>query len=116
MTERELMLAVVEAARAIFTAVEHRANMEGGDYGDDIGPSAIAMEHALSALDAHTPEPEGEVVTMGLIRSRQSGRFSGTMEPDQEDPRDWEHVANITFRAPSLPRIPEIPATVERKP
>lgn len=41
---------VVEAARVFFDAVTEQVNRGGGDYGSEIGPSAIALERAFNAL------------------------------------------------------------------
>ena len=68
---------------------------------------------ALHALDALPAEPVGETVTMALIRGRRDGQLGGTMNPDQEDPRDWEHIGNITFPMPPAVVIPTVAARVE---
>lgn len=103
MTREELMLAVVEAAREVATTEV---------CGDAFLRMVGNVRDALSALDAHRPEPEGEMVTLGLLRSRSDGSYYGTSEPEQEDHREWEHIGNLVFPAPPLPRIPEIAATV----
>jgi hypothetical protein len=76
-----------------------------------------AVGQALRALDAlPAPAPaqgEGETVTLGLIRARLSGAWAATEQPEQEDPRDWVHVGNLTFTAPTPAPIPTIRATVE---
>ena len=101
MTREELMLAVIKAAREVVDTNAHIAPWE-------------RLIAALSALDAHRPEPEGEMVTLGILQSRHSGNYIGAMDARNEDPRHWQHVCNITFRAPPISRIPEIRATVEK--
>ena len=105
MTREELMLAVVEAAREVATTEV---------CGDAFLRMVGNVRDALSALDAHRPEPEGEMVTLGILQSRHSGNYIGAMDARNEDPRHWQHVCNITFRAPPISRIPEIRATVEK--
>jgi len=102
MTREEKMQAVVEAARA------------WAKSGRPIPPMLDYALAALAALDAHT-EADAETVTLGLIRARLSGQWAATERPEQEDPRDWLHVANITFVAPPMPTVPTIPATVTRE-
>ncbi len=102
MTRLEKLEAVAEAAREW---AEWEADQPGNDnprYG-----YWSAVDDALAALDA-----AGETVTLGLMRGRLSGRWTASEEPEQEDPRDWLHVANITFSAPPLPTVPTITATV----
>ena len=97
MTREQLKDAVVEAAR------------EWAKSGLSIPPM---LDYALAALDAHTEAEAQEVVTLGLMRGRLSARWHASQEPEQEDPRDWQHVANISFVPPPEPTIPTIPAAV----
>lgn len=106
MTREELMEAVVEAAEAV--------RLCGGIVADDTEGSRrlVALEVALSALDAHRPEPEGEMVEVrgGVwLHPRENAPFLACEEADFAP---WPKLATITARAP-LPRIPEIAATVE---
>lgn len=109
MTREQKMLAVVEAAQTL---------MDGGGgpkYHANWNVLAIALSdyRASAALDAQTEAQE--VVTLGLMRGRMSDRWHASQEPEQEDPRDWQHVANISFVPPPEPTIPTISATVTRE-
>ena len=110
MTHEQLKDAVVEAAQTL---------MDGGGgpkYHANWNVLAIALSdyRASAALDAHT---EAETVTLGLMRGRGrlSDRWHASQEPEQEDPRDWQHVGNISFVPPPEPTIPTISATVTRE-
>jgi hypothetical protein len=82
-----------------------------------------ALRSALSALAAHTPEahPEGEMVEVqGRVSRSESGQSMRLYGMTTDGGKTWTfdsgpHIAIITARVP-IPRIPEIPATVERKP
>jgi hypothetical protein len=108
--ERQKALeAVAEAARAwqqTSMHIEPHSNEECEAY--------ERFEDALRALDALPADPAiaGEVVTLGVIRARLSGQWGATEQPEQEDPRDWTHVCNITFTPPPLPTVPTVDATV----
>ena len=99
MTDRMAALErVAEAARAWLEKHDRGAHANPADMRD--------------ALDALPAEPVGETVTMALFRGRLSGRLCGTMEPENEDPRDWEHIGNITFQMPPAIIIPTVAARV----
>lgn len=94
------------------------------DYGSHIAIASVASllrgayargeADALAAFRAAAkPEPEGEMVTLALMEARADGRLAGTSEPDLVDPRDWTHIANLTFPRPPLPVVPTIKAEVE---
>ena len=135
MTDRMNMLeSVAEAARRALdyhdrNACTHETTHRGGfiwticddcgqKWADDKGgfvpyTDAPAISELRSALDALPAEPVGDTVTMALIRATKTGDFAGTMHPDQEDPRDWEHVGNLVFHAPARVTLPTITARVE---
>lgn len=100
MSDRMALLeAVAAAARAWWNAKTPDAGKKG----------YAALGAALSSLPAE-PEPEGEMVTLGLMEGLHSGKLLGTENPHQEDPRFWQHVGNLTFRRPARPVVPEVVA------
>lgn len=92
---------------AALEAVAEAARVQHEVYG-----ACHVLIVALRALDALPAQPQGETVTLGLVRGRLSGRWAACQEPKQEDPRDWQHVGNISFVPPPDPVVPTIPATV----
>lgn len=95
MTERERLLAVVAAARAFFDAAEYDVNMDGGDWGERMGPLARAMERAFAALDAHPPEEAGETVEVWV--DPEDGQVSfvypgTTMSRERAEYRHWTRL------------------------
>lgn len=109
MTREQLKDAVVDALRKWCDSRSHILT-QGIVTHDTLG-----MFEALKALDAHTEaDADAETVTLGLIRARLSGQWAATEQPEQEDPRDWIWVGNLTFTPPAIV-LPTIPATVTRE-
>ncbi len=103
MTELEALRRVAEAARRIATAQIDGTLVE-------------ALRHQFAVLDDLPTEAPAEMVTLALMQARNDGTLTATAEPEQEDPRYWAHIGNITFARPPLPRVPEVVATVEPAP
>lgn len=57
------------------------------------------------------PMCPGRLVTLGLLKSRRSGEFSAIARPEQEDPRDWEHIGTLVFQPPPERDLPTISGT-----
>lgn len=108
MTRDELMLAVVEAARALNVAAA---------AGKSVYQERALLTHTIAALDAHRPEMEGEMVEVKAYVRLNSGRSAyivsgmGDLNGRWREPMQGGTIATIAARVP-LPRIPEIAATV----
>lgn len=121
MTRDKLLMAVVEAAREIagqlllaeMTQEDWRNTDVDGAYDDMIE----MIRPIIRALDAHRPEPEGEMVEVRAYVRLNLGHSAyivsgmGDLTGKWQEPMHSATIATITARVP-LPRIPEIAATV----
>jgi hypothetical protein len=106
MTREELMAAVVDEARA------YLKKYFGGYHANPAD-----LRAALSALDAHTPEPEVSIRDVALQAIED--KLASVPKPRSYDMAHYcmgLEDAAMAIRAKIILRIPEIPATVERKP
>lgn len=105
--------AVAEAARVLQNWQPDRMTQPSAAFmaWGKLNSALLALRFA-PALSAPA-QAQGETVTLGLIRAVRSGSWAATEQPEQEDPRDWVHVGNLTFTPPPPAQLPTIRATVK---